>query len=217
MLRLVGVVGQFNEIARGIVDEWSELRFELTVDDEERVERAAALLGPANPGRLGRKIRFAADRAGPGIGPEAMRRLLKRLDDEGIEGELELAGVHEAPPEEIRNKETLRTQWDRQVAALPADWSDLYAEVRLDSTDYLERAALLMAPLNPARFGAAANLRFRCAQHFGYGASPGMAARCLERCDDEGTTGQVAVLHALSDTNPVATQGPVWIQGGRVV
>jgi hypothetical protein len=217
MLRLVGLVDQFNEIARGLVDEWSELRLVLTVDDEERVERAAALLGPANPGRLGRKLRFAANRAGTGIGPEAMRRLLKRLDEEGIEGELELAGVQEAPPEAIRRKEALRSQWDHQVAALPADWSDLFAEVRLDSTDYLERAALLLAPLNPARFGAAANLRFRCAQHFGYGASPGMAARCLERCDDEGITGQVAVLHALSDTKPGSTQGPVWIQGGRVV
>jgi hypothetical protein len=217
MLRLVRLVDQFNETMRGIVDEWSELRLELIVDDEAHVERAAALLGPANPGRLGRKIRFATDRTGPGIRPEAMRRLLKRLDDEGIGGELELIGAQKAPPEETRKKETLRSQWDRQVAPLPPDWSDLYAEVRLDSTDYLERAALLMAPLNPSRFGGAANLRFRCARRFGYGASPEMAARCLERCDTEGITGQVAVLHALSDTHPVATQGPVWIQGGRVV
>ncbi|CAN5337178.1 hypothetical protein BH18ACT12_BH18ACT12_18890 [soil metagenome] len=217
MLRLVRLVDQFNEDVRGIVDEWSELRLELTVDDEAYVERAAALLGPANPGRLGRKIRFATDRTGAGIGLEAMRRLLKRLDDEGIAGELELGGVEKAPPEEVRKKETLRSQWDRQVAALPPDWSDLYAEVRLGSTDYLERGALLMAPLNPSRFGGAANLRFRCARRFGYGASPEMTARCMERCDEEGITGQVAVLHALSDTQPVATQGPVWIQGGRVV
>lgn len=218
MLRLVRLVDQFNEMVRGIVDGWTELRLELTVDDEAHVERAAALLGPANPGRLGRKIRFATDRIGPGIGPEAVRRLLKRLDYEGIEGKLDLAGVQKAaPPEEIRKKETLRSQWDRQVAALPPDWSDLYAEVRLDSTDYLERGALLMAPLNPSHFGGTANLRFRCARRFGYGASPGMAARCSERCDEEGITGQLAVLHALSDTQPVATQGPVWIQGGRVV
>jgi hypothetical protein len=217
MLRLVRLVDQFNEIVRGIVEEWSELRLELIVDDEAHVERAAALLGPASPGRLGRKIRFATDRTGPGIGPEAVRRLLKRLDDEGIEGELELVGVQKAAPEEIRKKEALRSQWDHQIAPLPPDWSDLYAEVRLDSTDYLERAALLMAPLNPSRFGGAANLRFRCARRFGYGASPEMVARCFERCDTEGITGQVAVLHALSDTHPVATQGPVWIQGGRVV
>ena len=211
------LVDQFNEIVRGIVDEWTELRFELIVSDEARVDRATALLAPANPGRLGRKIRFATDRLGPGIGPEAVRRLLKRLDDEGVEGELELVGVTKAQPEELRKKETLRSQWDRQVAALPPDWSDLYAELRLNSTDYLERAALLLAPLNPARYGAAANLRFRCAHRFGYGASPEMTARCLERCDDEGITGEVEILHVLSDTHPVATQGPVWILGGRTV
>jgi hypothetical protein len=217
MLRLVRLVDQFNELVRGIVDEWRELRLGLTVDDEARVERAVALLSPANPGRLGRKIRFATDRSGPGIGPEAVRRLLKRLDDEGIAGELELAGVQKAPPEEMKRKETLRSQWNRQAASLPADWSDLYAEVRLDSTDYVERAALMMAPLNPAAFEGVGTLRFRCAQHFGYGTSPEMTARCFERCDAEGITGQLAVLHVLSDTQPVATQGPVWILGGRVV
>jgi hypothetical protein len=213
------LVDQFNEIVRGIVDEWTELRLELIVSDETRLDRVVALLAPANPGRLGRKMRFATDRLGPGIGPEAMRRLLKRLDDEGmgIEGELELVGVTTAPPEELRKKETLRSQWDRQLAALPPDWSDLYAELRLDSTDYLEPAALRLAPVNPARFGAAANLRFRCAHRFGYGASPEMTARCLERCDNEGITGEVEVLHVLSDTHPVATQGPVWILGGRTV
>ena len=211
------LVDQFNELVRGIVDEWTELRLELTFDDEAQVERAAALLGPASPGRLGRKIRFITDRIGRGIGPEAVRRLLKRLDDEWIHGELALAGVQKAAPEEIRKRETLQAQWSRQLAALPPDWSDLYAEVRLDSTDYLERGALLMAPLNPSRVGGATNLRFRCARRFGYGASPGMTARCLERCDDEGITGQASLLHALSDTHPVATQGPVWILGGRVV
>ena len=217
MLRLVRLVDQFNELVRGSVDEWSELRLELTVDDQARVERATALLSPANPGRLGRQIRFATDRTGRGIGPEAARRLLKRLDDEGIAGELELVGVQKAPPEEIRRKETLREQWERQAAALPADWSDLYGEVRLDSTDYVERAALMMAPLNPAGFGDQPTLRFRCARQFGYGASPEMTVRCLERCDNEGITGQANVLHVLSDTQPVATQGPVWILGGRVV
>lgn len=215
MLRLVRLVDQFNEIVRGVVDDWTELRLELSVSDEAHVDRVATLLAPANPGRLGRRIRFATDRPGPGIGPEAVRRLLTRLDDEGIEGELELVGVQKTPPEELRKKETLRSQWDRQLAALPPDWSDLYAEVRLDSTDYVERAALLLAPVNPSRHGAGANLRFRGAHHFGYGASPEMAARSLERCDDEGITGEAVILHVLSDTDPVGTQGPVWILGGR--
>ena len=217
MLRLLHPVGQFSEIEQGLVDEWVELRFQLMLDDELHAERAATLLAPANPGRLGGVLHFAVDRRGPGIGPEALRRLLKRLDEEGITGTLALQGVQKAPPEELRRRETLRAQWELRLAAVPSDWSDIYAQVRLDSTDYLERGALLLAPVNPSRYGGPATLRFRSAHHFGYGVSPEMAARCFERCDDEGITGDVEILYVLSDTHPVATQGPVWLLGGRTV
>jgi hypothetical protein len=217
MLRLLRLVEQFGEHERGLVDEWAELRFQLTLDDESRAEQAAALLAPANPGRFGRVIRFTVDRRGPGIAPEAVRRLLRRLDDEGITGTSELQKIQKAPPQEVRKKETLRAQWELRLAEVPSDWSDIYAQVRLDSTDYLERGALLLAPLNPARYGGPAALRFRSAHHFGYGVSPQMAARCFERCDAEEITGDVEILYVLSDTNPVATQGPVWLLGGRTV
>jgi len=217
MLRLLRLVEQFNEREPGVVDAWSELQIRLTVADEAQAERAAALLGPANPGRLGGVIRFTVDRAGPGVAPEGVRRLLRRLDEERIEGELDVARIVKALPEELQKKERLRDQWERHLAELPPDWSDLYAEVRLDSTDYLERAALLLAPVNPAHQGGVSTLRFRSAHRFGYGASAEMAARSLERCDDEGITGEVGVLHVLSDTHPVGTQGPVWLLGGRTI
>jgi hypothetical protein len=217
MLSPLGLVDQFNEIERELQDDWSEARLELTVADEALAERAAALLAPSNPGRLDRTIRFAVGRGGVGIGPEAARRLLKRLDDEGIRGELRLRGAQAVAPREVQQRDSLRAQWERALAALPPDWSDVYGEVRLDSTDYLERGALLLAPLNPTRAGGVATLRFRCAHHFGYGVSPEMAARCFERCDEEGITGEVEILHALSDTQPVGTQGPVWLIGGRAV
>ena len=217
MLRLLRLVEQFSELERGLVDEWAELRLRLTVEDESRAERAAALLAPANPGRLGKVIRLTVERRGPGIASEALRRLLKRLDDEGSAGTLELQGVEKAPPEDLRTKETLRAQWKLSLATVPPDWSDIYAQVRLDSTDYLERGALLLAPVNPSRYGGPTALRFRSAQYFGYGVSPGMAARCFERCDEEGITGEVEILYVLSDTHPVATQGPVWLLGGRTV
>jgi hypothetical protein len=156
-------------------------------------------------------------RHGQGVGPEAVRRLLKRLDDEKIIGRLELLGSTQAHVEDHGPSNTLRSQWEDAVATLPPDWSDVYAEVRLDSTDYLERSALLLAPINPARGGGAPAFRFRSAQHFGYGVSPQMAARCFGRCDEEGITGNVSILQALSDTRPVGTQGPVWIREGRVV
>jgi hypothetical protein len=217
MLRLLPLVGQFKEIERELVEDWAELTLELKLTDERRAERAAALLAPANPGLSATKIRFAVDRGGPGIGPEAARRLLRRLDQERIEGTLELVRTRKTPMEALTKKEPLREQWDRRLAPLPADWSDLYAQVTLDSSDYLEPAALLLAPVNPSRFGTTATFRYRVAHHFGYGASPEMAARCFSRCDEQGITGAVEILHVLSDTQPIGTQGPVWLMGGRTV
>ena len=121
------------------------------------------------------------------------------------------------PPEERHLRTPLREQWEQQLALLPADWSDLYAQVTFDSSDYLEPAALALAPLNPSSFGSSPTFRFRCAHHFGYGVSPEMASRCFARCDEQGITGTVEVLHVLSDTQPVGTQGPVWFVGGRNV
>ncbi len=216
-MRLVALVARFNEIERELPADWAEATLLLTVADDARCDRAAALLGPANPGRLGKKVRFATTRRGGGIAPDGMRRLLRRLDQEGILGELELVRAKEAPPSELRRRPLLREQWTQALAGLPADWSDLYAEVRFDSTDFIERGALLLAPVNPSRFGATNALRFRCAHHFGYGVSPEMAARCFQRCDEDGMTGEVEILRALSDTNPVGTQGPVWLVGGRAV
>ena len=60
-------------------------------------------------------------------------------------------------------------------------------------------------------------LRFRVARRFGYGASPGMVHRCLERLDDEGIPGELRILRVLSDTDPVSTQGPVWYVEGKAV
>jgi hypothetical protein len=217
MLRPLRLVAQFNEIEPGLVDDWGKLTLQVTVADERRAERAAALLAPAAPGRFTTRIRFDVDRGGPGIGPDAVRRLLRRLDQERIEGTLELLHARKAPAQKLSRKEPLRAQWERRLGLLPADWSDLYAQVSLDSTDYLEPAALLLAPINPARFGATATFRFRAAHHFGYGVSPEMGARCFERCDEQGITGAVEILHVLSDTHPIGTQGPVWLIGGRSV
>lgn len=217
MLRLLRLVEQFNELEQRLANDWSELRLQLTVEEESRAARVAELLGPANPGRSGHMIRFGVDRSGPGIGPDAARRLLRRVDAQGFHGKLELTGTQTTPRAQVHAKESLRGQWSRQIDAAPSDWSDAYAEIRLDSTDYLERAALLLAPVNPARTAGRATLRFRSAHTFGYGVSAEMAGRCLERCDDEGITGAVDLIHVLSDTHPVATQGPVWLFDGKTV
>jgi hypothetical protein len=237
MLRVVALVDQWRAIVDGLPEGWGEARLRLTVEDEARAARAAALLGPLNPGRHGTVIALTAARRGTGSSPELVRRLLARLDQERIGGSLELVTVGDSPTvTETRRRPELAAQWDEAVARLPDDWSDLYVELELASSDHLELGALLLAPLNPARRKADARakparlesgdasdalsspaFRFRLAKRFGYGASAEMARRCFERLDEQGISGELRILHALSDTKPVYTQGPVWYVGGRAV
>ncbi len=81
---------QWNGIESGLDPRWGEAQLLLAIDDETRLDRAAALLAPAGPGRSGKSIRITAGRGGAGVGPEAVRRLVRRLDEEGISGTLEL-------------------------------------------------------------------------------------------------------------------------------
>jgi hypothetical protein len=213
----VRVVDQWREIERSLPDNWGDARVRLTIADARKADRAASLLGPINPGRRGNAIHLTVARRGGGPSPNIVGRLLARLDGEGIRGELELVGsdVAEARREVIRPR--LADAWDEALVALPPDWSDIYAEIEIVSTDWLERAALLLAPVNPARHGARPAFRFRVARTFGYGASPEMFHRCLVRLDEAGIRGELRILHVLSDTEPVATQGPVWYVEGRSV
>jgi len=217
MLSLVGLVDQWSEIERRLPEGWGDASLRLTVAEAANADHAAALLGPLNPGRRGGVITFYTARRGAGPAPELVRRLLARLDSQGIGGELALVGSSESPVAERAERRELAASWKEELQALPDDWSDLYAEIELFSTDYLERAALLLAPVNPARVRGKPAFRFRVAREFGYGASPEMTQRCLERLDAEGIRGTVRVLRALSDTRPVQTQGPVWYVGGRSV
>jgi hypothetical protein len=217
MLRLVSLVEQWREIVRRLPERWADARLRLTIEDEGAAGRAAAVLAPLNSGRRGNVLRFYAARRGAGSSPGLVERLLRRLDEERIRGQLELVGADEAAEEPVLNRPTLAGSWEAAIAALPPDWSDLYAEVELVSTDWLERAALLMAPLNPSRYGGKPGFRFRIARRFGYGASAEMTRRCLERVDQEGILGELRILHVLSETDPVATQGPVWYVEGRSV
>jgi hypothetical protein len=44
-----------------------------------------------------------------------------------------------------------------------------------------------------------------------------MTRRSLERLDEQEIAGELRILRVLSDTRPVATQGPVWRVGGKAV
>ncbi len=213
---------QWSEILAALPRGWDAAWLALTLEDEAAADRTALILGPAAPGRVGSTFRLNVQRGGVGLGPtpELLRRVLNRLDPDGIRGRLEIVealdddaaaeGGREAPG-------ALAAQWDALVGALPPDWSHLRAQIDLDSSDFVERGALLLAPANPLLSGGPRSLRFRSARRVGYGVAVEMARRCLERLDGERITGRVAIVHVVSDAHPVATQGPVWRIGGRVV
>ncbi len=209
------LVEQWKGIESGLDPRWSDVRLSLRIGAQEARERAAALLGPAGPGFSGSAIRFYVTRSGHGIGPEAARRLLGRIDAERISGALTLVGSSEAEAAPQLARATLAAEWQAALEVLPSDWSDLIAELELDSSADVDRAAVLCAPLNPIQSTGRPGFRFRCASQHGYGASAGMVGRCLARLDEAGITGHVRITRVLSDVNPVATQGATFVVGRR--
>lgn len=187
----------------------------LAIHDDTARSRAAALLGPAGPGVSATEIRFRVSTQGHGIGPEAARRLLRRIDAEGIRGRLELVESHGKRAEPVEVRRALAVGWKEALEALPSDWSDLVAELELDSSVDIDRAAVLCAPINPSQTTERTGFRFRCASTHGYGASAGMAGRCLARLDEAGITGRLRITRALSDVHPLGTQGATFVVGRR--
>ena len=211
------LVEQWRRIGANLPVGWAETRLALTLPRSDQRDRAASLLSPASPGRVGENLHFAVRKAGGGIGPDQCTKLLGKLDAERIRGALTVLETLQRELREEAPSEELATAWAAAVAGLPSDWSDLYCELELGSSDHLDRAALLLAPINPARVPGRSAFRFRVAQSFGYGASQQMTRRCLERVDTEGISGLLTILRSLSDTHNVATQGPVWRVEGRAV
>jgi hypothetical protein len=204
-------VDQWEAIESGLPEGWEEAR--LAFVSEGPPEEAAALLLALRPGRVGDELRLHVRRD---LGEATtLRNLLGRLDEKRIWGVLSLLGATAAAAESTEREppSPLAEAWDREVSLLPAGWRDLLCELEIDSSALLPRAALLGAPLNPTRVPGRTALRFRASSGGGYGTAAQMVRRCLERMD----TGRVRVLTALSDTDNVATQGPVWRIAGKSV
>jgi hypothetical protein len=211
----VPLVDRWNHVERALDPRWTEITLSLAINDDAARSRAAALLGPAGPGIGNKQIRFTVSTQGNGIGPEAARRLLRRIDEEGIVGRLELVETLGLRPEPEQSDSSLADSWQVALEALPSDWSDLVAEIELDSSADVDRGAVLCAPINPIQSTGRPGFRFRCASKQGYGASAGMAGRCLARLDEAGITGRVRITRALSDVHPVGTQGATFVVGRR--
>jgi len=211
------LVEQWRRIGANLPVGWADARLALTVPRSEKRERAAALLSPASPGLVGETFHISVRKTGGAIGPDQCTKLLGKLDTERIRGSLTMLEIVQREAREEAPNEELAAAWAAAIADLPPDWSDLYCELELGSSDHLDRAALLLAPINPARVPGRSAFRFRVAQSFGYGASQQMTARCLERVDAAGMSGVLTILRSLSDTHNVATQGPVWRVQGKAV
>ncbi len=214
----MSLVGQWRALQAELPEGWTTASLRLDLSGPEATESAAALLGPAQPYRAEPTIlRFSVALDGSATGPHGISRLLARVDAARLRGRLQLASSQKAAARVERQVTSLAESWDAALAGLPADWSDLFCEFDLLSSNDVERAAVLCIQLNPRRDGQRAAMRFRVAQTAGYGAAPGMVRRCFERCDGESIRGSVQVLRVISDSHLVATQGPVWLLGGKTV
>jgi hypothetical protein len=213
------LVDQWRTIEDGLPADWNDVRLVVTTEQPGDLPRAAQVLSPMNAGKVGSTLVVHVRRAGGAQGPDAARRLFQRLDESRTWASLEQGQVLSEQAAAVAPDEVmpLAVSWEAALAPLPADWTDLLGELEVDSSDYLDRAALLCAPLNPTRDRSRLVFRFRCSGRSGYGASRGMAQRCFERLDEEGITGVTRVVRVLSDTDNVDTQGPVWLVGGKML
>jgi hypothetical protein len=211
----VSVAAQWKAIGSELPSGWTQARLRLALTDRATTDRAAAMLGPAGAYRAAPTVLlFDVARDGSATSPDNLARLLRKVPNGALSLSGSKAEQQETPQREIT---PLTASWDRAVAGLPADWSDLYIELNLTSTDFIEPAAVLCIQCNPRRDGTRAALRFRAARVQGYGVSPQMARRCLERCDAARIEGSVTILRAVSGSRHVATQGPVWLENGKTL
>lgn len=218
MLRAMTLARQWIDIKHALPADWTHLRLTLTTAGDRGAAAAAQQLGPLGPGRSGREFHIHVLRGSHGTTTRTLARALTTLDEQRISATIELVGTEHAPVAAVAEEEPpAAEQWDDLVATLPSDWSDVFGEVELVSSDHLDPAALALGPVNPTRYGDERVFRFRCARSFGYGAAPEMVRRSLERLDEREIPAEVRVLHVLSDTKPVNTQGPVWYVEGKAV
>src|SRR3954470_8639803 len=105
------LVERWNQVERALDPRWTEVTLSLAIKDDAGRSRAAALLGPAGPGVGNKAIRFTVSTKGIGIGPEAARRLLRRIDQEGIVGRLELGEILGTRPEPEQPRRPVAGAW----------------------------------------------------------------------------------------------------------
>ncbi|MSO58375.1 MAG: hypothetical protein EXQ77_04970 [Thermoleophilia bacterium] len=214
----MGLTDQWRTLEGRLTSGWETTSLRIRPERKGDLAEVARLLGSMGAGRVGGEVAVTVQRAGGTQGPQAAVRLFARIDQAGlacrlgVESETSGLTAAAAPAEE---QAPATASWDGALAGLPSDWSDALACFTVRSSDELDRAALLCAPLNPTRDGDALTFLFRCARRAGYGASAATTRRAFERLDAEGIPAEVSVLRVLSGTDNVGTQGTAWVVGGK--
>ena len=134
----MSVAQQWNAIGSNLPEGWQRASLRLELRDRKAADAAAAMLGPTSPYRSAPTVLlFPVALDGTAPSPDSIVRLLRRVPV----GTLSLSGSQAAPQTTATAREThLTAAWDAAIASLPPDWSDLFAEIQLTSTDFVERA-----------------------------------------------------------------------------
>ena len=103
----MGLVEQWRRIRSELQPDWGAASLNVTVPRADQRPRAAALLGPASPGRLGDDLRLSVHRAGGGIGPDQAEKLFRKLDEARIRGTVTLVTVDERVEREEAPREAV--------------------------------------------------------------------------------------------------------------
>ena len=111
----------FSEIVEALPDDWTDLELDLRLTDESRYVDGAVLLSQVNAQPYSRadwhwRINVA-HRFGHAAAPETVKGVLKKLDREGIRGELRVRDAQEGRAEVVQmwgRPESVRREFRRR-------------------------------------------------------------------------------------------------------
>jgi hypothetical protein len=100
------LAAEFSEIVEALPDDWTDLEFDLRVDDESHYVEAATLMTQCNAQPYSKaewhwKV-LVANRFGHGAAPEAVHATLGLLDDNGMTGELKVRQIRTGRAETVQ-------------------------------------------------------------------------------------------------------------------
>jgi hypothetical protein len=88
----VALAERLNDMLAGLPRGWERARIDVTVEEADEADRAAIVLAPATPGRSGSTfhLHVASGTQRLAATPEMVRRVLHRLDTEGVRARIRL-------------------------------------------------------------------------------------------------------------------------------